>query len=289
MNRNHFRGHLRRVRPFGVTTLAVAGAASLLLVTGCGSDDDDASESATTEAAADTTEAPDATVVPAVDSSEPMTDDVDMTAACDAWIEADSAIIGFQFAEQGDADTVNGALDDAIAAADPANEQTLVDLKASAQDQLADPESDGNEETLGLYADAIGWAGESCDVDTLDVSAVDYGFEGLPETLTTGYHVVNFTNTGNENHEMFAIRFNEGTTESMDELFELPEEEAFTKITPVNATFAPSGSTETVSWNLAEPGRYAIFCAIPVGTVGEAEGDGPPHFTQGMIQEFTVA
>ena len=69
---------------------------------------------------------------------------------------------------------------------------------------------------------------------------------------------------------------------------ELPEEEVFSKITLVNATFADPGGTDAASWNLNSPGRYAVVCFIPVGSVGEAEGDGPPHFTEGMVQEFEV-
>ena len=88
---------------------------------------------------------------------------------------------------------------------------------------------------------------------------------------------------------MFAMRFNDDTTETMEELFELSEEEAFSKITPINSAFASPGDTDTVSWNLTEPGRYAIVCFISVGSVGETEGDGPPHFTEGMIHEFTVS
>jgi hypothetical protein len=53
---------------------------------------------------------------------------------------------------------------------------------------------------------------------------------------------------------------------------------------------------------LSEPGRYGVFCAIPVGAdpdeyldaaatsqggPPEVEG-GPPHFTQGMYGELTV-
>ena len=32
------------------------------------------------------------------------------------------------------------------------------------------------------------------------------------------------------------------------------------------------------------PGEYAMVCFIPVG----GAEDGPPHFTQGMVQEFIV-
>jgi len=278
VNRTPTRGRVNRRRTVGVSTLAV-GAATMLMLSACGSDDD-ASDSSTAQ--------PVATAAEPTEPTESAPVEVDMTAACDTWIAADAAVVGFMFGGQGDAASVNAALDAAIAAADPANQQTLTDLQASAQEQLEDPESEGNDETFSLYSDAITWAGESCDVETFDVTGVDYGFEGVPATLSTGYHIVNFTNTGNENHEMFAFRFNEGTTESIDELFALPEEEAFSKITPVNATFAPSGATETVSWMLTEPGRYAVFCAIPVGSVGETDGDGAPHFTQGMVEEFTV-
>ena len=53
---------------------------------------------------------------------------------------------------------------------------------------------------------------------------------------------------------MFALRINDGATESLEEIFELSEEEVFAKITPVNAVFAPPGGSETASWNLTESG-----------------------------------
>ena len=38
------------------------------------------------------------------------------------------------------------------------------------------------------------------------------------------------------------------------------------------------------------PGEYIAYCPIPSGTTGEeSAGDGPPHFTQGMLAEFTVS
>jgi hypothetical protein len=87
---------------------------------------------------------------------------------------------------------------------------------------------------------------------------------------------------------MFAFMINDGVTESLDELFALPEDEVMGKITPVNAAFAMPGDTDTGSWNLTSPGNYAVVCFVPVGSVAETEGDGPPHFTEGMIHEFTV-
>ena len=232
-----------------------AGAAPLLMVSACGSDDH---ASATNDA------------------------------ACDAWFEADTAVIDYLFTGQGDADSVNAALDAAIQAADPEIEQTITDLKASAQAQIADPETEGSDETLDLYRNTITWVGDNCDVETLDVTAVDFRFEDVPDELSTGYHVVDFTNSGTENHEMFAFRIDDESIESVTDIFELPEDEVFSKITPVNAVYATPGSSDVASWNVTEPGRYAVFCAISLGSVDDSEGDGPPHFTQGMVHEFTV-
>jgi uncharacterized cupredoxin-like copper-binding protein len=241
---------------FRTTHLIAAGSASaLLLLTACGSDDN---SSANAE-------------------------------ACDAWIAADTAVINFVFTGEGDADSVNAALDASIAAAPDDLVDTVTELKSEAQPQLENAESNASERTLELYSDAIGWAGENCDVETLDVTATEYEYDGIPDELETGYHVLNFSNEGQEQHEMFTFKINDGVTESLEEIFALPEEEIFGKITPVNAAFAPPGGSDTGSWNLASPGSYAVVCFIPVGSVGETEGDGPPHLAEGMVQEFTVS
>ena len=165
---------------------------------------------------------------------------------------------------------------------------TITDLKETAQPQLEDPESDAPDGTLELYSKTIAWAGENCGGETLEVTATEYQYDGIPDELPTGYHVLNFSNKGQEQHEMFAFKINDGVTESVDELFALPEEEIMGKITPVNAAFAPPGGSDTAPLNLASPGSYAVVCFIPVGSVGETEGDGPPHLAEGMVQEFTV-
>jgi hypothetical protein len=95
-------------------------------------------------------------------------------------------------------------------------------------------------------------------------------------------------------HEMALIRFNDDTTETIEELFELPEEEAFSKITMHGASFGAPGDSDTLFVDL-EPGRYVIVCFLPVGATPDnmealesGELEGPPHFTQGMVEEFTV-
>jgi hypothetical protein len=240
---------------FSTTHLIATGTATaLLLLSACGSDDDSSAD----------------------------------TEACDAWIAADAAIINFLFTGEGGVDSVNAALDATIEAAPDDLVDTVTELKTEAAPQLENPESDASEKTLELYADTIAWAGENCDVETLDVTATEFEYDGIPDELSTGYHVFDFSNEGQEQHEMFAFKINDGVTESVEELLALPEEEVFGKITPVNSAFAFPDDTETGSWNLASAGNYAVVCFIPVGSVGEAEGDGPPHFSEGMVQEFEV-
>jgi hypothetical protein len=236
------------------SAIAVGTASVLLLLSACGSDD---SGSATSE-------------------------------ACDAWIAADASVIGYMFMGEGDATSVIAALDSAVATASDDIVDTVTALRTEAQPAIENPESEPSEEVFELYRETVECAGESCDVETLDVTATDYKYDGIPDELTTGYHVVNFSNDGQEQHEAFAFMINDGVTESLDEIFEMSEEEAFGKVTPVNAAFAPPGGSDTGSWNLTTPGNYAVVCFIPVGSVGEAEGEGPPHFTEGMVREFTV-
>ncbi len=244
---------MKQIRTIGVLAM---GAVPLLALGACGDDDDGAAA---------------------------------ITAGCNAWIAADSAIIGFLFMEQGSPDSVNASMDAVIAVAPDDLKNTVSELKTEAQPSLIDAEAEDSERTLELYREAIEWTGDNCEVETIDVTAKDYKFEGIPTTLKTGYHVIDFSNQGTEMHEVFTFKINDGVTETLDEIFELPEGEIFTKITPVNAAFAAPGESDTASWNLTSPGDYVSVCFIPQGSVGETEGTGAPHFTHGMVHEFTVA
>ena len=60
------------------------------------------------------------------------------------------------------------------------------------------------------------------------------------------------------------------------------------------ASFGAPGDSDTLFVDL-EPGRYVIVCFLPVGATPDnmealesGELEGPPHFTQGMVEEFTV-
>ena len=123
------------------------------------------------------------------------------------------------------------------------------------------------------------------------VTAVDYAFEGVPETLPAGSHTFDFTNEGEEPHELVLFRIVD-ETESMEEILQLGEEEGQSHVEEAGGTFAEAGADaeEPLEAEL-EAGKYAMVCFVPVGTTGPDEadaGDGPPHFMEGMVAEFTV-
>ena len=212
------------------------------------------------------------------------------------------------------------AVEDAAPAEVQDNVETLSRLTRQSletgEDPFGDPAMTEADAALDDYMTA------NCGYPAIEVTAVDYAFEGLPETIeaqTTGFAL---TNGGGEVHELAVMRINDGVDQSIEELLELPEEEAETMVEFVGGVFAEPGEGDTAFLRL-EPGRYAALCFLPVGSTsmevleqaeaaaseapsapagdaptaaaspapGASEGQpqlGPPHFTQGMTAEFTV-
>ena len=134
------------------------------------------------------------------------------------------------------------------------------------------------------------FVGDECGFTNVEVTAVDYAFNAELDDIQSGTVAFDFSNEGTELHEMALIRINDDVSESLDELLELPEEEVGTKTTFMGISFAEPGGGETMYADL-DAGRYVVICFIPTGSTSmeEAEtAEGPPHFTQGMVREFTV-
>lgn len=177
----------------------------------------------------------------------------------------------------------------------PAEIKEPIDVQVAAFNQAlagADPETvfetpavaAAEEETHAFDLDNCGWG-------KVEVSGTEYSFSGLPGDLKAGRTSIDFTNKGKELHEVVLLAKNPGVTESFDQLLELSEEEAMTKVRPVAGTFAAQDETEYVVTDLAA-GEYLAVCFIPQGLVSE---DGPPpaedakpHFALGMKKEITV-
>ncbi len=147
------------------------------------------------------------------------------------------------------------------------------------------PEFTEAEDTIDQYA--LG----NCGFEEVDVTGTEYAFEGVPETLGAGQTAFAFANDGSELHELALFRINDDAEGTFEELLQLPEEEAMTMGTPVGFAFAAPGEADSLFLDL-EPGRYGLVCFLPVGSTPdsdeEAIAENPPHFTQGMLAEFTV-
>jgi len=242
-----------------------AGALAAVLVLGlaaCGDDDggDDASPEAggaTTTTAAAASEACDATVA------------LGATLA-----EAPEGEPSPEFIE-----SLNADLDAIIASGDEAFAGPAQEIKDAVAAGAPDEEA-----IFGTYSEMAQAVHEGCGYESADVTAVDYAFEGLPETLPAGPVSFALTNEGTEEHEMIVVRRNDGETRPVEELLELPEAEVEGVVTFTGATFAPPGDTGYLAADL-EAGGYVAVCFIPVG----GADDGPPHFTEGMVAEFEVS
>ncbi len=151
-------------------------------------------------------------------------------------------------------------------------------------------------------ADTAAPAGE-----VVEVTMVDYAFEGLPETVTAGTRLT-VTNAANaELHEVVLFRLPDDEDRPLTELATLGPDDLMAILGEPDSVLlaAPGGPAIPAvgDGTLTEPGRYGLFCFIPTGADvdeyltaaadPELEGPpqvegGPPHFVHGMYAEITV-
>lgn len=142
--------------------------------------------------------------------------------------------------------------------------------------------------------------------ESITITGVEYAFEGVPTSVPVGT-ALGFDNQGIELHEMAVFRKNDGVTLAFEEILQLPDEEAFTMVTPVGQTFSAPGEMAESQVSLTQEGEHIMLCFIPQGTVdlptespdsspasaspaaaSPGASAGPPHFVLGMVQLFEV-
>jgi plastocyanin len=132
----------------------------------------------------------------------------------------------------------------------------------------------------------------------ITVTAVDFAFENVPAEIPSGT-TLGLTNTGQEVHEMVVVRKLPTTTQSFEELLAMPQDQAQGLVEDVGVAFAEPGATAPQVVTTGEAGDYLMVCFIPAGTTSlpsidpassepPSMGTGAPHFTLGMLKEFTV-
>ncbi|MCA1691235.1 MAG: hypothetical protein ABR540_15060 [Acidimicrobiales bacterium] len=231
----------------------------------------------------------------------------DFTAYCDAAFRIES-----YFAEDPDVDFQNappeqiaaavktyldGAkpLIDAAVPLVPAEIKPEIDTQVRAFEQAragGDPEAPfETPEVMEAAEKSHAFDLENCGWGKVDVTTKEYSFDGLPGDLKAGKTSIDIENEGKELHEIVLLSKNPGVTESFDQLLELPQEQAMTKVTPVAGAFASPGETDYVVTTLTA-GEYLAVCFIPQGLKSEEAqpaADAKPHFALGMKKEITVS
>jgi hypothetical protein len=140
----------------------------------------------------------------------------------------------------------------------------------------------------------------------IEVVAVDYAFQELPERVAAGTRLTLRNDADAELHEIVAFGLPEDEIRTADEIAALPEAELASLFQgpPAFVLLAPPGEESFAAvgdGTLEDPGRYLVFCAIPTGAdpreylrlAEESPGPpdvpgGPPHFTQGMYGEVVA-
>jgi hypothetical protein len=261
-----------------------AAAVATLLAAGCGDDDEKADDQPTDDTPADS--------------------GGDTAAYCDAALAIETLPPPDVDFENGTPEEIASGMkafanedmkplvDDLVAVA-PEELADEIEVMTAALDQLAStgdfaafdaPEAKAAGSTLHAFDLA------NCGWESVELTTVDYGFEGLPTSLPAGVTSFDFSNEGNDVHELALMRKNDGVTESAEELLALGEEEASTKVTFLGAGGPiPAGESEYLVAELTR-GDYVAVCFLPVGmtAMDGPPPEGPPHFTQGMVSEFTV-
>lgn len=151
---------------------------------------------------------------------------------------------------------------------------------------------------------------EAAGGETVEITAVDYAFQGVPDTVKAGTKFILKNESEVEVHEIVAFRLPDDETRSAEELFSDPanlDSLGGDEGPPDAVLLAAPGSdmpgAVVGDGSFTKPGRYLMACFIPTGVDPEAYlnapenpdgppvvegGDAPPHFTQGMYAEFTV-
>ena len=131
------------------------------------------------------------------------------------------------------------------------------------------------------------WAHANCGYQTVDLMAMDYEFQDVPETLAAGptsFSLMNHSERG-EFHVATLARLRPGSELDLKQLIDLTPDQIIehVELVPASAAAAP-GTTAGLLVDLT-PGHYFLLC--PTRT--EQSDPTSAHLLRGMLAEFDVA
>ncbi len=256
------------------TSLVAAGLLAAALLAGACSDDEDASTTTTDDHHETPTSVTDGTP-----ASAPLEGEAVPAEACGHFSTLSAAMTG-------DPSIAGPALEMLV----PSLPEELSDDGTTVAESLR-AAFDGDDTVFGdptflTSFEALGsamWAG--CEAASrLDVTGVDYGFEGLPEQISAGLVALRFTNgtSSEEPHELIVLQRPPGDETPIEEIAEMSPDEVMADFPMTGVVFADAAEQSSTSFMELPTGRYIAICTIPVG--GGESGD--PHAAHGMIAEF---
>lgn len=252
--------------------VALGGLALTALITGACSDDDESASSTTTEKAHHVN----------AKASAPLLGDEMDAAACDGFAELSAAMTGDPSAAGPALENMQKALPDSLA---PSGETVSATFEASLK---GDEGAMGAPEFVTAYQQIGTAMFNGCPAaERLDVGGIDFGFEGLPDTVSAGTVALRFTNktSSSEMHEMIVLRRPEGDDTDLETIANQSPDELMKDMKMVGVAFSDQAEASSTTFLQLEPGSYVAICTIPVG--GGETGD--PHAAHGMIAGFDVA
>jgi hypothetical protein len=241
---------------------AIAGVACLAAVAAlgaCGDDDDDETGAGDADG-----------------NGEVTTVEGDLGELCDLKLQIDAA----DFQSPTYLEDVAGLVGEAQAVAPPELEEafrTISDAYGNAAEDEAALESP---EFVAASAEVAEATHTGCGWEQVDITNVEYAFEGVPDEVPAGVTSFLTTNEGEEPHVAVLMKVPDDL-EDPASVLESPEPPAGTEV--IGAAFGAPGDMAGFAADL-EAGTYFMFCDIPVG----GAEDGAPHFAEGMQRVFTV-
>jgi hypothetical protein len=215
-----------------------------------------------------------------------------VTAFCDAALKVDRAFnaIGDRGPTKKQAQALDRSLSGAESTAPPeiaADVQSIAGIIRSAAQSGQDPFGNPTFQQNGAAIDQYRY--NSCGYTQLDVTGIEYEFQGLPKTLPAGKVAIRFTDTGAELHELQVFRVK--GKDSVKKIVGLSEREQRKKGEQLGGTFAMQGETSYAFVDMSKPGRYGVVCHLPVGSTSEeaAEEAGEAHDAKSHAQEGMYA
>jgi hypothetical protein len=159
-----------------------------------------------------------------------------------------------------------------------------------------DPEVWANEEIFEASSVIHDFDLNHCGWGRTDVWATEFKYTGVPKEMDAGPVSFEFSNNGDEVHEIALYYLTPEATKPVEELMDLPAEDPEWLKSAVFVTAMEAEPGDFI-YGIADlrPGRYAMVCFIPVGATAEVAEkarssgesfDGEPHYKRGMIAEF---